>query len=262
MKDKTEDIFRQVANIMFAITQILAGYFFQLSEVGASVAEQSRRTETPVIPAGYAFSIWGLIFFFSLSYAIYQALPSKRNNELLRSIGFWTAGAFLFNTIWEVVAQAITFNWPTAVIIIFILIFSLGALLRLLKFKSKLSKTEKWLVWVPVGVLAGWVSAATFANISSVLNQLEFGYFGMGETNFSIGMICIAALFASSVLYKTKGDVLYGLTIIWALVAIVMANIYRTYNIPVAVFTAAMAVAVIAVMIFFRNSYAHKESKS
>jgi len=261
MKNKTKDIFRQAVNVIFAITQILAGYFFQLSEVGTSVAEQSRRAETPVIPAGYAFSIWGLIFFFSLLYAIYQALPSKRNNEILRSIGFWTAGAYFFNTTWEVVAQAITFNWPTAVIIIFILIFSLGALFRLLKFKSKLSKTEKWLVWVPVSVLAGWVSAATFANISSVFNQLKFGYFGIGETNFSIGMIFIATLFASYILYKTKGDILYGLTIIWALVAIVAANIYRAYNMPAAVFTAAMILIVIGVIIFIKK-YARKNSNS
>lgn len=259
MKNKTKDIFRQVANCIFAITQILAGYFFQLSEVGTSVAEQSRKAETPVIPAGYAFSMWGVIFFFSLLYVIYQALPSKRNNEMLRSIGFWTAGAFLFNTVWEVVAQTITFNWPTAIIIIFILIFSLGALFRLLTFKNRLSKLEKWFVWVPVSVLAGWVSTATFANISSVLNQLKFGYFGIGETNFSIGIISIATLFASYILYKTKGDILYGLIIIWALVAIIMANIYRAYNMPVAVFTAVMILIVIGVMIIIKK-YARENS--
>jgi hypothetical protein len=43
------------------------------------------------VPAGYAFTIWSLIFTLSLGYAVWQALPSERENPLLRRVGWLTA---------------------------------------------------------------------------------------------------------------------------------------------------------------------------
>src|ERR1035437_9347747 len=90
-------------NVTFAITQILAGFVPQIFGWGMGVGQQSASSQTPVIPAGYAFSIWGLIFALFVAYAIYQALPKNRENELLRQVGFYTLGAFLFCTVWELV---------------------------------------------------------------------------------------------------------------------------------------------------------------
>ncbi|MCR4280707.1 MAG: hypothetical protein NUV82_04810 [Candidatus Komeilibacteria bacterium] len=243
------DLLRQISNLVFALTQILAGWLPMLFGVGMGVGEQSAGSQTAVIPAGYAFSIWGLIFLLALIYAIYQLFPSQRQNKLLRQVGWWTAGAFLFNTIWELVAQFVTFGWPTAVIILIIGFFAIGALLKLTASEQELSKTEKWVIWAPVSMLAGWISAAVFANISSVLYQLNFNNFGLSATAFAQLLLVIAVVFAGYVLYKAGGNWLYGLTILWALVAIAVANISRTANEAVVATVAILGVLFVIEMI-------------
>lgn len=225
----SRDAWRQALNLVFALTQIIAGYLPILFNFGHNIAASSAASQTPVIPAGYAFSIWGFIFFFALIYALYQARPSERSNALFRRLGWYTAGAFFFNTVWELVAQFISFGYPTFFVIVLILVFALGALFHLPVFKS-LSLKDKWLVYLPVSVSAGWISAAVFANLSSVLNQLAFTNFGLSLSVFSSALILLAGLFASFILYKAKGNFLYGLTIVWALVAILVANLTRGYD--------------------------------
>ncbi|MFA5830189.1 MAG: hypothetical protein WC843_06935 [Candidatus Gracilibacteria bacterium] len=244
------DIARQSANIVFAVSQIFTGYFLTYLNIGRSLQSQTEIAKTPVIPAGYAFSIWGFIFLFCLFYAFYQASPSKRENELLRKIGWFTTGAFLFNTAWVLVAQLVTFNWPTVLIIILILICSLGALFRLTDYKKTLTSVEKWVVALPVSVLAGWVSVATFANISSVLKQLQFNNFGLSETAFALLLLFVTGAFAKFAIYRSNGNALYGLAIIWALVAIIVAN---TNNDVVMVTAGAMILAIVLTVIFIKK---------
>lgn len=237
------DTVRQWLNVIFAVTQILAGGLHEFTGWGRSIAGQSAGSQTAVIPATYAFSIWGFIFLFGIFYAVYQALPKQKTNELLRRIGFFTAGAFFFNTVWELVAQLVSFNWPTLIIIILILISSLGAMWRMTTYKKSLSLKEKWFVNVPVSVLAGWVSAATFANLSSVLNQLQFSNFGLSATDFAIVIIILAGIFGAVITIINRGNILYGLTLVWALVAIVIANVQRP-NSSVAVVAGSMIVVI------------------
>jgi len=226
------DTLRQVLNCIGVFLQIFSAYFLQVSNFGTSVAERSATSQTPLIPAPYAFSIWGVIFFLSVVYAIYQVLPKNKKNSLLRKVGFFTAGAFFGNTLWQCVATLITFNYPTALIIILITTFCLVALFRLHehKRKNKLSSKELWCVYVPISMLAGWVNIATFANISSVLKQLQFNYFGLSETIFSIILLALATLCTSLVVYKIKGNLVYSLTLVWAFVAIIIANMTRSQN--------------------------------
>lgn len=249
------DSLRQALNVLFAVTQIFTGYFLTTLNIGRSIQSQSDIAQTPVTPAGYAFSIWGFIFLFALLYAIYQAAPSRSDDKLLRRIGWFTAGAFFLNSLWIVVAQLITFNWPTAVIIVMILCVSLGALFRLAVYEKPLTKREKWLVLTPISVLAGWVSAATFANISSVLVQLNFGNFGLSLSIFSSIIIVLATLFASWAYLRSRGNTLYAIAILWALVAVLIGNIVREPDPIAAGVTGAMIVAVLSLMTLHKRHY-------
>ena len=60
-----QDRLRQVANVVFAVGQVAAVPVLQLTgswDIGAV----SNRYPTYVVPAGYAFAIWSLIFALSL----------------------------------------------------------------------------------------------------------------------------------------------------------------------------------------------------
>ena len=79
------DLARQVANVTGAIFQALAGVFFGLNLSTEPVAGEGGSTH--IDPAGFAFFVWAPILLLSLAYTAYQALPSKRGNAFLRSVG-------------------------------------------------------------------------------------------------------------------------------------------------------------------------------
>ena len=50
---------------------------------GQDTGEISDRFDIYFVPAGYVFSIWGLIYLGLIAFTVYQALPSQRDNPLL-----------------------------------------------------------------------------------------------------------------------------------------------------------------------------------
>ncbi len=252
MSLRVKDTLRQAAKVVFALTQIFTGYFLTALGVGTSVGAGSAAARTPVTPAAYAFSIWGLIFLFCLLYAGYQAAPSRRDDTLLRRVGWFTAGTFFLNTVWILIAELMTIDWPTAVVITAILACSLGALFRLAGNDRRLTRKEQWLVRTPISLMAGWLSAAVFVNFAAVVRLHDPGYFGLPETFFSVMMIVLASAFALFVLIKAKGDALYGLAVVWALAAIIAANTLQITNIAVAATAGVMIAAVAAALVAVR----------
>ena len=53
---------------------------------GQQTGEISDRFQTYFTPAGYVFSIWGVIYLGLLAYAVFQALPRQRDSAVLRAI--------------------------------------------------------------------------------------------------------------------------------------------------------------------------------
>jgi hypothetical protein len=106
------DLVRQAANVAGALFQIGAPVL-----TGEAVGRVSAENETLVVPADYAFSIWGLIFLLCLVYAAYQALPANRESLLLRRVGWFSAGAFLLNGLWEILFPARQFLLAQALVV-------------------------------------------------------------------------------------------------------------------------------------------------
>ncbi len=67
------DLLRQVANVIGAIFQVAVPIL-----TGPAIGRVSDENRSLVVPADYAFVIWNLIFFLSLVYTVYQALPANR----------------------------------------------------------------------------------------------------------------------------------------------------------------------------------------
>jgi hypothetical protein len=70
------------------------------------VGRVSGENPTLVVPGDYAFVIWTPIFLLALVYAVYQALPSNRENPLLRRVGWFSALAYFSNGVWEILFPA------------------------------------------------------------------------------------------------------------------------------------------------------------
>ena len=61
---------------------------------GLTTGDISDRFEIYFVPAGYVFSIWGLIYLGLILYSIYQVLPSQRDNRDMNRIApvYWISG--------------------------------------------------------------------------------------------------------------------------------------------------------------------------
>lgn len=215
MKDKI----RQVAVVVSVlITLVINTLATSLPLNGLQTGEISDRFKVYFVPAGYVFSIWGLIYIGLIAYAIYQALPSKRENSRLRAVGWWVVLGGLANSVWIFLWHYEKF--PLTIIAMLTLLVSLiVSYLRLGIRKAKVAPAETWAVHVPFSIYLGWITVATVANVTSLLDYLKWNGFGLSAVTWM--WIMLAAVLVIAVLMNfTRRDIAYTLVILWALAGI------------------------------------------
>jgi hypothetical protein len=80
-----KDVVRQVVNLLATVVTItINGLANALPINGQTTGEISDRFRVYFVPAGYVFSIWGLIYLALIAFAVYQALPAQRENPIRR----------------------------------------------------------------------------------------------------------------------------------------------------------------------------------
>lgn len=185
---------------------------------GSPLGEEA--SEHVVTPAGYAFSIWSLIYLGAVTYAAIQALPSRRTDPLFRSVGWFTAAAFLSVSVWLVLAR---FNlvWATVACIVAMLAVLAPVLWRV--SRAGASRTDRVFVVFPLSVFAGWVTVATFANTAAGLKVSGWENAGLPEPAWAAVMVAAAGLVGAAVTLRT-GNLAFAGTVAWAFVAIVVRN--------------------------------------
>ena len=134
------DVARQAATVLGVIFQIGGGAL-----AGETVGRVSAENPTLVVPADYAFTVWGPIFALSLAYTVYQALPGQRQNPLLRRVGWFMAGAFAGNGLWQILFPAELFV-ASQVLLLGIVACAVAALLGLARAHREraLGRAERW----------------------------------------------------------------------------------------------------------------------
>jgi hypothetical protein len=76
---------------------------------------------------------------------------------------------------------------------------------------------------VPFRIYLGWITVATVANITSLLDYLHWSGWGIAPEVWAVIMLVAAAAIASAVSI-TRGDVAYVLVIVWAFVGIAIKH--------------------------------------
>jgi hypothetical protein len=224
-KGAREDIARQVAVLLGAILQVAVAAW-----VGPAVGRISGENPTLVVPGDYAFVIWTPIFLLALIYAVYQALPANRENPLFRRIGWFSALAYFSNGVWEILFPAREFVL-SQVVFVGITTGAVVAFVLTQREAGSGSRFERWLVAPAFGLLAGWVTAAFFVGLVTVLVAMGTLSGGIGEALFGALMLIVGGAVACVVILAgrtgpVQGYLAYGGAVLWALAGVV-ANQYQ-----------------------------------
>jgi hypothetical protein len=219
MVEGNSALLRWMNIVAFALTVLvnsLAGSTTILG--GKSTAAISDAYPTLITPAGYVFSIWGIIYILLGVFVVFQALPSHKGSDYHGKIGWLFVLSSLFNIVWLFLWQ---FEYLIfSVVIMFLLLASLITVyLRLKIGKSATTFREKLAVHTPFSVYLGWITIASIANVSVTLVSLNWDGFGVSAESWA-ALVIIVALIVTLLVVATRKDVAYALVIIWALVGI------------------------------------------
>ena len=245
MSNSVKILLLQSLNVLaFAVTVIVNALASSLALNGVTTAEVSDLYFTLVTPAGYVFSIWGVIYTLLLLFAVFQALPSQREKPFLQQISVLFVLSSVFNVVW-------LFLWHydqivLSVVLMFALLATLIAVyMRLGIGKTSVTLKERVFVHLPFSVYLGWITVASIANVSSALVSIQWGGFGLANDMWAVLVIAVAFLITLAVI-ATRKDVAYSLVIVWALVGIAV-NQSEYQNIVTAA-TASVIIIIVALV--------------
>ncbi|MGZ0039469.1 tryptophan-rich sensory protein [Paenibacillus ottowii] len=206
-----------IAFIAVVLVNILAS---TLPIGGRSTAAVSNMYPTLITPAGYAFSIWSVIYVLLTCFAVYQATSTGQAKASVQSIGIFFILSCLFNIIWIFLWQYVYVELCVIVIILYLL----SLIIVYMRTRTpQPTRGEMWFVKLPFSLNLGWVSVATLINIAVALKKNEWSGWGLNETVWAIIILLIGTALAILVSFPYR-DSIYPLVFVWAYVAIAIEH--------------------------------------
>ena len=184
-------------------------------------------------PAGYAFAIWSVIYLWLFAHAGYGFWKRAHSLDwdatrvpLILSLGLGTL--WLWIAAWAPVLATLA--------IIAMLATALAAFLLSDEFY------DRWLLSAPLAIYSGWLSAAAAVSTGVV----AAGYGILTDTEAAFAMLAFVLALSTAVQLLRPEMPVYGLTVIWALIGVIVAN--ATANPLVALVAAGAAAAMAALL--------------
>ncbi|MGK7931891.1 MAG: tryptophan-rich sensory protein [Microcystaceae cyanobacterium] len=175
-----------------------------------------------IIPASYAFAIWGLIYLGLISLGVYGVLPKNKDNLCVKKIGFLLALSSLIQIVWVILFQFYFFTL-SVLTMIGILIPLLILYQRLDINYVSLKASDRWFIYYPISLYLGWISVATIINIASTLDYINWQGWGLSPLIWTGIMLSVASCLATFMKIQ-RSDRIYTGVVIWALAAIAVKH--------------------------------------
>jgi hypothetical protein len=173
------------------------------------------------VPAGFTFSIWGVIYLLLLFYTIgftYYTLKQEQNPKafaLIERINIYFLLTCVFNMSWIVAWHYLQIELSLVIMLLF-LITLIQLFLKSNTIARDLTLTQRFILQTPFIVYLGWISVATIANTTALLVAYKWTALSIAHVYWSASMILIALLLAVWMLLKFKA-VPFALVVTWAL---------------------------------------------
>lgn len=224
--------------LLLALATPVVAWLSQTGAFGPDQGTISDRYPTLLVAAGYAFSIWSLIFALDILHGVLQATGKRKQDRVLGRIAPATAAGFFLTAIWMPLFSQELF-W-VCVLVIF------GALACLAWSALVLSRSRgNFWSWLALSLHAGWLTLAAFLNLAQTIVAYE-----VLPTDDMLGWSAVLFVVAAAVLlglnHAMRGNWAYAAAALWGLVAVYVRQ--SGSELPGSSTTAWMAVGIALVL--------------
>lgn len=242
---------RRLVVLAAAVFAVVVPVVQSLGGVGLSQAEFAADGNQTLQVAGYAFSIWGLLYLGLLAYAGRQALPQTGESLLINRMGWPSAVAMFGIGLWIVVAALNLKAASVAVIFasLLALLVPLLALSKTIRATGVMDRDRWFLIW-PLSALAGWLTIAAPLNLVTTATAFDALPAFASPTGWAIAAIVIVVLVGIEVTLYLR-TMAYSLPIAWGLVGAFVAEQERNPLLGFTALGAAFLLVVAAVILVF-----------
>lgn len=214
------------------------------------------------VPAGFTFSIWGVIYTLLLTYTIaYTFFTMQRNApksviEFIDKVHSFYLLTCVLNMAWVIAWHYLQIE--VSVIIMYLFLVTLIQLfLKSRPALNLLTDTQQFLLNTPFMVYLGWIAVATIANSTALLVAYQWSGFGIDPVYWSAIMIGIATFIGIVFIRKYK-SIAFSVVLIWAFIGIHVSQ-GKTY--PLLFSVTIVAILYLFLMITITLYYSFKKNK-
>ena len=246
----------QLGNILTLLFALVANILVGAQLLGLpSINEISDKYATYLTPAGYAFSIWSLIYVLLIMFVVYQArdiVKPRPENDLPQKVGPFFIIASICNGLWTYVF--VNEMVGLSVVILLLLTGSLYVLIRRLNIAVDNPPIKTIVnVWWPLMVYAGWVTVASVVNIASWLESVNVA---LTPLFVNIVLILLGGILMFLLIARNVRELL--LACIWGILAIGVQQMREFGNQDVSI--VAVSVAGLLFLAVCVHAYHYRQS--
>jgi hypothetical protein len=180
---------------------------------GQTTGEVARQYDNLLLPSGYVFSIWGVIYTGLGVFVFWQLGKGATQQRIRQAVSWFFPLSALFNAGW-------LWAWHTAgpaLSIKLMLLYFISVFLIYTRLQDRCEGSRKCalIVKLPFSILLAWLSFALIANLTAFL--VSIGYTGgvWGEKAWTGLILSLSFLLALAFLWRKK-DMAAALTFVWA----------------------------------------------
>lgn len=204
--------------VLFAALLMPAvAWFSQQGYFGPDNGQISDRYPTLLVAAGYAFSIWGVIFLLDLLFALWQLRARLRDQPTLQRLRPAAAAGFTLTALWMPIFSQQWF-WLALAVIWLALACLAWCAVQLARDPAPPPGQALW-AKLALSLHAGWLSLAAFLNTA----QVAVAYRLLPADDmlaWSLVLFAAAALLIAWLNARMRGNAGYVAAVLWGLAGV------------------------------------------